>query len=103
LIEIVESSWQRHILLRCEVQFSIRDVPGCVPRPKDKAHETAQVHHCSRPSHGRSPRAQQSGMLVVAHLSVGMPDANAGQVAALSKGLSETGCAEGQNVLVEYH
>jgi putative ABC transport system substrate-binding protein len=48
-------------------------------------------------------RAQQSGMPVVAHLSVGTPDANAGQVAAFRKGLSETGYAEGQNVLVEYH
>jgi putative tryptophan/tyrosine transport system substrate-binding protein len=47
-------------------------------------------------------RAQKSGMPVVAHLAIGTPDDHAGQVAAFRKGLSETGYAEGRNVVVEY-
>jgi putative ABC transport system substrate-binding protein len=47
-------------------------------------------------------RAQQQ-IPVVAFLSVGSPEAMAGRVAAFRKGLSETGYAEGQNVLIEYH
>ena len=48
-------------------------------------------------------RAQQAAMPIVAFLSVGSPDAMAGRVNALSKGLGETGYAEGRNVEVEYH
>ena len=47
-------------------------------------------------------RAQQP-LPVVAFLSVGSPEAMAGRVAGFRKGLSETGYAEGQNVVVEYH
>jgi putative ABC transport system substrate-binding protein len=46
--------------------------------------------------------AQQS-MPVVAFISGGSLDANAGNVAAFRKGLGETGYVEGQNVTVEYH
>jgi ABC transporter substrate binding protein len=48
-------------------------------------------------------RAQQPAMPVVAFLGVGSPDTMEGRVSAFRKGLSETGYAEGQNVLVEYH
>jgi putative tryptophan/tyrosine transport system substrate-binding protein len=48
-------------------------------------------------------RAQQAALPVVAYLSVGSPDAMASRVVAFRKGLSETGYAEGQNVVVEYH
>jgi putative ABC transport system substrate-binding protein len=47
-------------------------------------------------------RAQQQ-IPVVAFLSVGSPEIMAGRVAGFRKGLSETGFAEGQNVLIEYH
>ena len=48
-------------------------------------------------------RAQQPTLPVVAYLTVGPPDAKRDRVAAFRKGLNETGYAEGQNVLVEYH
>ena len=48
-------------------------------------------------------RAQQPALPVVAFLHDGSPDASARFVAAFRKGLSETGCVEGQNVTVEYH
>jgi hypothetical protein len=38
----------RPLLLRCEAQFSIRDVLGCGPRPEDKIHEATGVRHASR-------------------------------------------------------
>ena len=47
-------------------------------------------------------RAQQQKP-VVAFLSVGSSEVMAGRVAGFRKGLSETGYAEGQNVLIEYH
>jgi putative ABC transport system substrate-binding protein len=47
-------------------------------------------------------RAQQT-VPVVGFVNAGVADASANRVAAFRKGLSEAGCAEGQNVLVEYH
>src|SRR5262250_713790 len=48
-------------------------------------------------------RAQQAGMPVVGLLSARSADVSARSVAALRKGLNETGYVEGQNVMVEYH
>jgi putative ABC transport system substrate-binding protein len=48
-------------------------------------------------------RAQQAALPVVAYLSVGSADIMAGRVTAFKKGLSETGYADGQNVLIGYH
>jgi hypothetical protein len=48
-------------------------------------------------------RAQQSAMPVVAFINGGSADAFKDRAAAFRKGLSETGYAEGQNVIVEYH
>jgi putative tryptophan/tyrosine transport system substrate-binding protein len=48
-------------------------------------------------------RAQQPAMPVIGFVQSGSADANAGNVAAFHKGLSETGYVEGQNVTVEYH
>jgi putative ABC transport system substrate-binding protein len=45
----------------------------------------------------------QKALPVVAYLSLGSPDVMAGRVTAFGKGLSETGYADGQNVLIEYH
>jgi putative tryptophan/tyrosine transport system substrate-binding protein len=48
-------------------------------------------------------RAQQQALPVVGFLRTGSADANARDVAAFHKGLSETGHVDGQNVTVEYH
>jgi putative ABC transport system substrate-binding protein len=48
-------------------------------------------------------RAQQPAMPVVGFVSSRSLDGSARHAAAFSKGLSETGCVEGQNVMVEYH
>jgi hypothetical protein len=42
-------------------------------------------------------------MPVVGFVDPGSAEASAGNVAAFRKGLGETGCVEGQNVMVEYH
>jgi putative tryptophan/tyrosine transport system substrate-binding protein len=47
-------------------------------------------------------RAQRT-MPVVAFINVGSPETRSDRVAAFRKGLSETGCIEGQNVSIEYH
>ena len=47
-------------------------------------------------------RAQQP-MPVVSYLGVLPPGALAPQMAAFREGLSETGCVDGQNVMVEHH
>jgi putative ABC transport system substrate-binding protein len=48
-------------------------------------------------------RSQQAALPVVGLIRDGSADANARNVAAFRKGLSETGYVEGQNVMVEYH
>jgi putative ABC transport system substrate-binding protein len=45
----------------------------------------------------------QGAMPVVGFVNLGFADASADQLRAFRKGLSETGYAEGQNVMVEYH
>ena len=48
-------------------------------------------------------RAQQPAMPVVGFINGGTADAYAPFVAAVRKGLNETGFVDGQNVRVEYH
>ena len=48
-------------------------------------------------------RAQQASLPVVGLVDVGAADASVARATAFRKGLSETGCIEGQNVTVEYH
>jgi putative ABC transport system substrate-binding protein len=47
-------------------------------------------------------RAQQPAMPVVGYLHVGVAEASASHVAALRKGLGETGYVEGRNVAIEF-
>ena len=47
--------------------------------------------------------AQQQALPVVGYIDLSNADAQARNVAAFRKGLSETGYVEGQNVSVEYH
>ena len=47
-------------------------------------------------------RAQQPAMPVIGYLYTGAPDTGASYAAAVRKGLSESGFAEGQNVAIEY-
>jgi putative ABC transport system substrate-binding protein len=47
-------------------------------------------------------RAQQPAMPVIGFVSSRSPDGSARHAASFSKGLSETGNVEGQNVMVEY-
>src|SRR5262245_66636478 len=47
-------------------------------------------------------RAQQAAMPVVGYLDGGAPGTSAHVVAAIRKGLSETGHVEGQDVVIEY-
>src|ERR1700692_2710399 len=48
-------------------------------------------------------RAQQGTLPVIGLFNNGSADANARNVAAFRKGLSETGAIEGQSATVEYH
>src|SRR5512133_3832843 len=48
-------------------------------------------------------RAQQAAMPVIGFVSSRSLDGSARHAASFSKGLSETGNVEGQNVMVEYH
>src|SRR5215472_1260273 len=47
-------------------------------------------------------RAQQAAMPVVGYLQSGAPGPSASYLAALRRGLSETGYVEGQNLTIEY-
>jgi putative ABC transport system substrate-binding protein len=47
-------------------------------------------------------RAQQKAMPVIGYLNGTSPEANAPQLAAFRQGLSDTGWAEGQNLVIEY-
>lgn len=47
-------------------------------------------------------RGQQAAMPVIGYLDPGAPEASAGYVAALRKGLGEAGYVEGRNVAIEY-
>jgi putative tryptophan/tyrosine transport system substrate-binding protein len=48
-------------------------------------------------------RAQQSAIPIVGFVTGRSPEESARLGAAFRKGLNETGCVEGQNVMVEYH
>jgi putative ABC transport system substrate-binding protein len=48
-------------------------------------------------------RAQQPVLPLVAFIQGGSAEANIRNVAAIRKGLAETGYVEGENVAVEYH
>jgi len=50
----------------------------------------------------RSLHAQQKAMPVIGFLGAGSPGSQAALVAAFREGLSQTGWAEGQNVMIEY-
>src|ERR1700687_3293516 len=47
-------------------------------------------------------RAQQPAMPVIGWLGTGWPDTSLHQIAAVRKGLNETGFVEGKNVTIEY-
>src|SRR5437899_2975186 len=47
-------------------------------------------------------RAQQPAMPVIGYLQAGLPGPSASYLAALRRGLSETGYVEGQNLTIEY-
>ena len=47
--------------------------------------------------------AQQKATPVIGYLSSGSPDVAAPFLATFRQGLSETGCVDGQNVMVEHH
>jgi putative tryptophan/tyrosine transport system substrate-binding protein len=47
-------------------------------------------------------RSQQLALPIVGYINAGSADASVDRVRAFRKGLSETGCVEGQNVTVEY-
>jgi putative ABC transport system substrate-binding protein len=47
-------------------------------------------------------RAQQPGLPVIGYLDAGLPEASMETLAAMRKGLSETGYVEGRNVAIEY-
>ena len=51
----------------------------------------------------RNLRADQKAMPVIGFLSGSSPGAFAPLVAAVRQGLSESGFAEGQNAVIEYH
>ena len=48
-------------------------------------------------------RAQQPAMPVIGYLDGGSPGTSTHVVAAIRKGLSETGYVEGRDVVIEYH
>ena len=73
--------------------------------PGGGLHETARLHQsdCWLVTWPLAARAQQAAAPVVGFVSSRSLDGSARYAAAFSKGLTETGYVEGQNVAVEYH
>src|SRR6516162_9370210 len=47
-------------------------------------------------------RAQQPPMPVIGYLNLGSPESDAFKLTGLRRGLNQTGCVEGRNLVIEY-